>query len=101
MELTARLPGDMNVLLSKLRRGQFQLHIQHEHLESLVFTIAKSSNRISFGLIIAGLLVGSSMLVTQKGMVWGVLQYQSLGIVGYFTASFLGLWLLYSILRGK
>ena len=100
-ELVGRLPGDLNIILSKVRRGEFQLHVQHEHLENLVRTMDKSSNRVSFGLIIAGLLVASSMLVTQEGQVLGILRFQTLGIVGYITAAVMGLWLLVSIIRGK
>ena len=100
-DLLGRLPGDLNTILSKLRRGQFQLHVQHEHLETLVRTLNKSANRVSFALIIAGLLVASSMLVTQQGRVLGTLHVHALGLLGYVVAAVLGLWLIVSILRGK
>ena len=100
-ELAWRLPGDLNMILSKLRCGQFQVHVQHEHLENLVRTMGRSSNRISFALVIAGLLVGSSMLVTREGQVLGMLRFQSLGILGYVVAAVMGMWLLISIIRGK
>ena len=100
-ELTARLPSDLNIILGKIRRGQFQVHVQHEHLESLVRTMGKGSNRLSFAMIIAGLLVGSSTLVSQKGNVLGLMSLQTLGVLGYIVAAVLGMWLLISIIRGK
>jgi ubiquinone biosynthesis protein len=99
--LASRLPDDVTSILSKFRQGKFQLHVHHEHLESLVKTLDKSSNRISFALIIAALLVGSSLLVPQEGMVLGFFTLQALGIVGYITAAVIGFWLIISIIRSR
>jgi ubiquinone biosynthesis protein len=92
-DLVERLPDDLSIILSKLRQGNIQVHIQHEHLESLIKTLDRSSNRISFALIIAGLVVASSMLVPQS--TW----LQSIGMAGYGIATVLGIWLIISILR--
>ncbi len=92
-DLASRLPNDVNVILNKFRQGKFQVHVQHEHLETLTKTLDKSSNRISFALIIAALLIGSSMLVAQQNL-------QKMGIVGYIIAAVFGVWLLISIIRG-
>ena len=92
-DLAARLPDDVSILLSKLRQGNIQVHIQHEHLESLIKTLDRSSNRISFALIIAGLVVASSLIVPLGGWL------QSVGFVGYSIAALLGIWLILSILR--
>jgi ubiquinone biosynthesis protein len=75
--------------------------VHHEHLESLVKTMDKSSNRISFALIIAALLIGSSLLVPQQGVVLGLFTLQALGIVGYIAAAVIGIWLIISILRSR
>lgn len=98
--LASRLPEDFNAILSKFRQGRFQLRVHHEHLENLATTLNKSSNRVSFALIIAALLVSSSMLVTQQGTILG-LALQSLGMLGYLIAAVMGLGLLISILRGR
>ena len=63
-------------------------------LESLIRTLDRSSNRISFALIIAALILASSFLVPRQGAL------QSFGIVGYVIATIFGFWLLISILRG-
>jgi ubiquinone biosynthesis protein len=97
-DLAARLPDDLNVILRRVRQGKFQVHIQHEHLENLIKTFDRSSNRISFALIIAGLVVASSMLVPQQGTVLG-LGVQTMGVLGYVIAAIFGIWLIISILR--
>ena len=98
--LVTRLPEDFDAILKKFRQGKFQLRVHHEHLENLATTLNKSSNRVSFALIIAALLISSSMLVTQQGTILG-LALQSLGIVGYLIAAVMGLGLLISIIRSK
>jgi len=60
---------------------------------ALTKTLDKSSNRISFALIIAALLVA------QEGTVLGLFNLQSMGIFGYIIAAIIGAWLLVSIIR--
>lgn len=98
-DLAFRFPDDATTILRNLRQGKVQVHVHHEHLESLTKTLDRSSNRISFSLIIAALLVASSLLVPQKGEVLGLFALQTLGIIGYICAAIFGIWLLISILR--
>ncbi len=100
-EFFAGLPEDVNALVAKFREGKFQLRIHHEHLENLAHTLDKSSNRISFALIAAALLVGSSLLVGQDGMLLGILRLETLGVLGYVAAAVLGLWLVAGIVRSR
>jgi ubiquinone biosynthesis protein len=98
-DLASRLPDDLNAILSKFRQGKFQVRVHHEHLENLSKTIDRSSNRISFALIITALLVASSLLVPQDGTVLGLFRLQSMGILGYILAAIVGISLLVSIIR--
>jgi len=98
-DLASRLPDDINAILTKFRQGKFQVRVHHEHLENLSKTVDKGSNRISFALIIAALLVASSMLVPQQGTVLGLFRLQTMGIVGYVIAAIIGVWLIISIIR--
>jgi ubiquinone biosynthesis protein len=103
LDVAAAMPEQVSAIMSRLRRGQIDLHVQHEHLENLVHTLDRASNRIAFGLIIAGAVVASSLLVTQGGQreLLGVVRIETLGIFGYLIAALLGLWLLFSILRSR
>jgi len=98
-DLLARIPHDVNTIAARVRQGKFELRVHHEHLEALTKTLDKSSNRISFALIIAALLVASSLLVPQQGTVLGLFDLQSMGIFGYIMAAVIGAWLLISIVR--
>ncbi len=100
-QFAGRFPEDARAIIRKVRKGDFQLRVHHEHLEALVSTLDKSSNRISFAVIIAALLVASSMLTPQEGLVLGFIPLQIMGVVGYCVAAVMGVWLLISILRGR
>lgn len=99
INLAENLPDDLHVIIDKIKQGQFQIQFRHEHLDDLVHTMDKSSNRVSFSLVIAGLVIASSLLVPQPGSALGLLRLETLGVVGYVTAAGMGLWLLISILR--
>ena len=100
-ELAARFPEDAAAIIGKIRRGNFKIHVYHDHLEELEQTLDNSSNRISFAVIIAALLIASSLLVPQTGNILGVISLQTLGIAGYLTAAVMGVWLLASIIRNR
>jgi len=100
-DLASRLPEDIDAVLTKFRQGKFQVRVHHEHLETLTKTLDKSSNRVSFALIIAALLVASSLLVAQEGMVFGLLSFQTMGVLGYIIAAIIGIWLVISIIRSR
>ncbi len=100
-EFAARFPEDAAAIVSKFRRGKFKIHVHHEHLEELEQTLDNSSNRIAFAVIIAALLIGSSMLVSEPGQILGLISLQTLGVLGYITAMIMGLWLVVTILRHR
>lgn len=97
--LVANLPEDVTTILNKFRHGKLQMRIHHEHLENLNSTLDKSSNRLSFAVIIAALLIGSSLLVPQQGMALGIIHMQTLGVTGFIVAAIMGVWLIVSIIR--
>ena len=62
-ELVEDLPMEVRSLLTQLRRNRFAVNLEHRGLTRLVNTIEHASRNISFALIIAAMLVGSSILV--------------------------------------
>jgi ubiquinone biosynthesis protein len=100
-DMLTSFPSDINAIIGKFKTGRFQMRVQHEHLESLSRTIDKSSNRISFAVITAAILIGSSLLVPQQGTVLNLISLQSLGVIGYIVAAAIGIWLLISIARSR
>ncbi len=65
--LVKRLPSDVREILSKIRKGELAIGFEHQGLETLVNEVERSSSRISFAVVIAALIVGSS-LIFQTGM---------------------------------
>jgi len=96
--LAKNLPRDLKEFINRVNRNKFKIDLEHRGLEKLISDLDKSSNRLSFSLLIAALIVGSSLIMqTEKGpLLFG---FPILGFLGYSIAGFLGLWLAIAILR--
>ena len=92
------LPSALSEILSKIRKDELGIRFEHRGLEGLIGELDRSSNRLSFAMIIAALIIGSS-LVFQTGAGPKLFGYPFLGLAGFLVASILGLWLLVGILR--
>ncbi len=92
------LPGDLKDILKRIRKGKVIVNLEHKGLEELINEIDRSSNRLSFALIVAALIVGSS-LVMQLQIGPFVFGFPLLGFIGYLFAAILGIWLIVAILR--
>ena len=99
-DLLVSLPAHLSGLLRKAIEGSFRIEFKHEGLEELSSRLNKVGNRLSFALIVSGLLIGSSIIVVSAPAGKGILGYPTLGILGYTVAAVFGLWLLLSIVRG-
>jgi ubiquinone biosynthesis protein len=96
--LLKNLPRDLKEFINRVNRNKFKIDLEHRGLEKLITDLDKSSNRISFSLLIAALIVGSSIIMqTNKGPM--LLGFPALGFLGYSIAGLLGLWLAIAILR--
>ncbi len=92
------LPFDLQRITQKLTRGEFKFSLEHLGLGKFILQMERSSNRISFSLIIAALIVGSS-LIMRLDVGPFLLGYPLIGILGYIFAGILGVWLVIAILR--
>jgi ubiquinone biosynthesis protein len=92
------VPFELYDLLRQLKSGKARIGVDYQGFEPLVFGIERSSNRISFALIIAALIIGSSLIVMMRPgpSLFGL---PLLGLVGYACAGVLGIWLLVWIRR--
>jgi ubiquinone biosynthesis protein len=96
--LLRQLPRDLRTLLLQISRNRFKINLEHRGLNELITDLDKSSNRLSFSLLISALIVGSSLIMqVDKGPL--VMEFPVLGILGYIIAAVLGLWLAIAILR--
>ncbi len=95
LRLSRQAPGDITQLLHQLRTGRFKFQVHHEHLENLANTIDRASKRNAVAMVIAALVVGSSLLITTDSAMY------RFGVVGFIVAGVLGFMLVISILWGR
>jgi ubiquinone biosynthesis protein len=97
-DLLNKIPENLQSILYKFRNDKFIINFKHQGLEEFGRRIDSSSNRLSFSIIIAALIIGSSMIMyLGKGNL--PLSYPVIGISGFIAASVLGIWLLIGIMR--
>ncbi len=97
-DLIKIMPRELELILRRMRRGRMAIEFQHRGLERLIQEMDRSSNRLSFSLIIASLIVASSLIMfLNKGPFF--LGYPLLGVIGYVFAAILGIGLALAILR--
>lgn len=95
-----QLPDDMARLLRNARRGRLQVGIELAHLKRVGDQIDRSANRLAMALVIAALIIGSSIVMTVKGgpTLFGL---PAFGFLGFFGAVVCGLWLVRAIWRSS
>jgi ubiquinone biosynthesis protein len=92
------IPSELVTTIKKFRFGGLRLPIFHENIEKAVSEIDRIGNRLSFAIIIASLLLSSSIIVQAKiGPL--IRDYPVLGLAGFFIASVMGFWLLIGIIK--
>ena len=96
--LFKRFPTDMREILSKIRKGDLVVGFEHRGLEHLIGELDRSSNRLSSAVVIAALIIGSS-LIFQTGVGPKLFGYPVVGLAGFLLASVLGVWLSIGIMR--
>ena len=92
------LPADASRVIRELKEKGLELKLKHENLDEFGVRIDRASNRLSFSLIIAAIIIGSSIIM-QLHIGPSVSGVPLLGAAGYIIALALGLWLVWSIFR--
>ncbi|HEY0945886.1 MAG TPA: AarF/UbiB family protein [Opitutaceae bacterium] len=92
------LPGQLQRLIRRLEQNDFTINLQHHGLEDLDDALETAANRISLGVVIGSLIIGSSLIVTTNIPPY-LFGYPALGIVGYLLSAVLGLYIIWDIIR--
>ena len=98
LSLLSGLPQDVSRLLRAAKRGRLEIHIDVMHLKRLGNQLDSAANRLVVGVVVAALIIGSSIVMTVPGgpTLLGLPFFGLLGFVGALLGS---LWLLVSIWR--
>lgn len=92
------LPAEVFRIVRRIERDDLTIKFQHQGLEGLDDAIGSASNRLTLGVIIGSLIIGSSLIVT-TGIRPYLFGYPALGIVGYLISALLGLYVVWDIVR--
>ncbi|MGD8522679.1 MAG: AarF/ABC1/UbiB kinase family protein [Desulfobacterales bacterium] len=98
LQFLQQFPKDLLDIANLIRRQRLSLQIEHKGLEKMLSTHDQISNRLSFSIIIAALIIGSALIVISETppLVFGM---SLIGIILFFAAAIMGIWLLVAILR--
>lgn len=92
------IPSQLHQILDEMRNGKLRIEFEHVHLERLILVLDTASNRIAASLVLAALIIGSSIIMhASKGPMF--MDFPLLGIIGFVSAGIIGFWLLLSIIR--
>lgn len=92
------LPDDLVLLVRTVRRAGVQVHIDVHGLQQSVDQIDGAISRLTIGMVVAALIIGSSIVMTVGGGP-DLLGLPAFGFLGFVAAVLGALWLLRSIAR--
>ncbi|MCL4873397.1 hypothetical protein KJ039_04870 [bacterium] len=97
-DLAAEFPSQAGRLMKKVLDDRLRIEFLHKGLEDFMGEVDRSSNRLTFAVIIAALIIGSSLVIAAEAAP-KLLGVPALGVLGFVIASVLGFWLAVQILR--
>ena len=91
-------PRDLLEITRLIRQQKLSFKHDLEGFDRMLSTHDQISNRISFSIIIAALIIGSALIVISNTppLFYGI---SIIGIIGFLAAAILGIWLLVAILK--
>ncbi len=99
LALAQEAPESVAEVLRLLRRGQLEMKVTPTGLDPVFARVSRIANRLVVAVIIAALLLGSSILWVFGGMGAGLYGARIGGFLGYALAVVFGVWVLVAILR--
>ncbi len=92
------LPQDIQRVLHRIEDGDLPIRLDHKGVHEATNTIHHAFSRLSLAVIIAALLISSSVVINTgvEPLLWG---YPAIGIVGYLLSAALGAYVAFDILR--
>jgi ubiquinone biosynthesis protein len=91
-------PEDLLEITRLIKHNKLVMGHEIQGFERMLSTHDQISNRLSFSIIIAALIVGSALIVISKTppLFFGI---SLIGIIGFLAAAVMGVWLLVAILK--
>jgi ubiquinone biosynthesis protein len=98
LQFFRQFPKEVLDITQMIRRQKLSVRIEHRGLETMLVTHDRISNRISFSILIAALIIGSALIVISETppLIYGI---SLIGIILFLAAAMMGIWLLVAILK--
>jgi ubiquinone biosynthesis protein len=97
--IARELPYQLHDVLQEMRDGQIEIGFVHKGLDDFMHKLDVGINRIVVALVVAGGLLGSSLiglLATEGPQIFGI---HFLSVIGFVVSGMLGAWLLIGVMR--
>ncbi|WP_287014305.1 AarF/UbiB family protein [Actibacterium sp.] len=100
LDLATGLPKDVKDLIGLTQQGQLKLGIEVKQMDHFLDRLDRSITRVTIGIVIAALTMGSSIVMTVSGIELPV-GLSVFALLGFSGAVVGGLWLIFSIWHGR
>ncbi len=97
--VAAELPYQLHDVMEELRDGQIDVGFVHKGLGDFTARVTSALNRLTIALVVAGGLIGSSLIGIFAKTGPHLLGVNALSVVGFFLSGLLGIWLLWGVIR--
>ena len=98
-EFIAAFPRQTTRILDQLERGNFETRILLPELEETVNRVDRIANRLIYGVLVAAMTVALALMIPGLDLEWPWDLLTWLVLLGFLTMCFLGIQLIWSILR--
>lgn len=86
------LPGQFANALQRIGNDRLRVQLDHRGLDRLITEFDRSSNRIVVGVVTSAILLSTAIVLRGGGSLW-------INVPAFGLSGFLGIWLIYGILR--
>jgi ubiquinone biosynthesis protein len=98
-QVVTEMPYQVHDFLEEIRDGQIEVGFVHKGLDDLLNRLDVVFNRLVVAMIVAGGLIGSSLIGIFAKHGPNLLGVNIISIIGFAFSGFLGLWLLWGVIR--
>lgn len=96
--LQRHLPESLSSIVRQAESGRLAIQFMHKNLDEFQQVLESSFNRLTLGIVLGAMIIGSSMIITTGVRPW-LFGLPALGMIGYLIAAMIGLWLVVIIIR--
>ncbi len=97
--IARELPYQVSDILEEMRTGQIEVGFVHKGLDELMHRLDAVANRLVVALVVAGGLLGSSLIGIFADAGPQFLGLHVVSVFGFLLSGLLGLWLLWGVVR--